>query len=1805
MTPIANTGTDIFPHIPGYTIFEQIYSGSRTEVYRAMQTSQQRPVVIKLLRRAYPSFSELVQFCNQYTIAKSLDISGIIKPHNLEPYQNGYALVMEDFGGVALQQFTQRKPLILEQFIRIAIQLADILHQLYQHGVIHKDIKPANILIHPETQQVKLIDFSIASLLPRETPEIQSPNVLEGTLAYISPEQTGRMNRGIDYRTDFYSLGVTFYELLTGELPFKSDDPMELVHCHIAKQPSPLGNQENMSPVLSDIVMKLMAKNAEDRYQSALGLKYDLEQCLTQLQETDQIKSFEIGQWDFCDRFVIPDKLYGRESEVKTLLEAFERVAKGNSELMLVAGFSGIGKTAVVNEVHKAIVRQRGYFIKGKFDQFQRNIPLSAFVQAFREFMGQLLCESDFQLTQWKTHILAALGKNAQVIIDVIPELQEIIGEQSPVPELSGHASQNRFNLLFQKFIEVFTTSEHPLVIFLDDLQWADSASLSLMQVLMNPNEIGYLLMIGAYRDHEVSPAHPLILTLEKIQKSQAIVNTIILSPLQYSSINQLIADTLNCSQNLASPLTELVMSKTKGNPFFTTQFLKALYEENLITFNWKESYWECDIVQVQQLSLTDNLVEFMAKQLQKLPSNTQEILKLAACIGNCFDLATLAIVSQKSERETANILWKALEEGLIIPQTQVYKFYLQQTPEEQATPIVSYKFLHDRVQQAAYSLIPDSQKQTTHYNIGQLLLQKFSSDTKIERIFELVNQLNYGTGFITQQTKRDELAQLNLIACHQARSATAYQAARVYAQTGLFLLGEKGWQRQYEMSLAFYNASAELAALCGDFEAMEHCVETVIYQAHSLLEQVHVYRIKIQSNIAQNKLTEAIKIALHFLEQLGVTFPEIPTENHIKQEITEIRQRIGEREIEDLIHLPMMTDGEKIAIVQISNSIIPAACITGSPLLPLVVSFSVKLSIQYGNIPASAFVYAWYSIITCNLLKDIQTGVKFGKLALQVVSKLEDQAVKPEVISAVGLFILHRNSHTRQTLPLLQNGYETALEVGNQDMAGYNAHNFCLNSFWCGQSLVTLEQEIHAYCNELVQLKQLTLANWCRTYWQSILNLLGATKHPSILSGEVLQEAEFLPHLIKAQDLFGLYFFYLYKLMLCFLFNQIESAQDYTVEARKYLKAATATVGEPTFYFYDSLTLLASLRLSDLESSEILEQVELNQIQLQHWADYAPMNYQHKVDLVEAEKCRVLGQNTEALELYDKAISEAKTNEYIQEEALGNELAAKFYLNWGKEKVASGYMQEAYYCYARWGAKAKTDDLEVRYPHLLHPILQPAKYTLNPFVTLATFTPKLLIHTTQSSSQSSTGCDINTALDFATIIKASQTISSTIQLNELLRELTQIILKNSGGDHCALILPNSQGIWEIVAIATAGVTELSSQPLEENMNVPVKLVQYVKNTQEVVTFDNLKTDLSVIDAYLQQKNPQSVLTLPILNQGNLTGILYLENQSTRGAFTRDRILILNFLCTQAAISLENASLYQQAQNYAQQLEESQLQLIQSEKMSALGNLVAGVAHEINNPIGFIDGNLHEAILSVQDITKHLRCYQEKFPDPGDEVVENAKKLDIEYQLNDLPKILKSMQAGCDRIKEISTSLRVFSRADKDYKVPCNIHEGINSTLLILKHRLKANNQRPAIEVIKNYGEIPEIDCFPGQLNQVFMNILANGIDALDESCQGVDLETIRANPKQIWINTALSSDQQSVVIRISDNGTGMSEETKGKIFDHLFTTKAIGKGTGIGLAIARSIVVEKHHGTLTVNSKLKAGTEFIITLPLKPEITG
>ena len=1516
--------------LPGIAIQNKIYESSNSLVYRGIREDGVG-IVVKMLKLDYPSPQELTRYRQEYKITRSLKLKGVIKAYSQQDYQRTLVILLEDFGGESLEQWMHKRPDIfcpmpLSTFLGVAIAVCDILGRIHAANVIHKDINPGNIVLNLDTGVVKIIDFGIATQFNRTNPTFKSPHVLEGTLAYLSPEQTGRMNRLLDYRTDFYSLGVTFYELLTGQLPFPTTDVLELVHCHIAKHPIPPNEINTTIPKpVSDIILKLMAKNAENRYQSAWGIKADLEICADQLKEIGQISSIQLGLQDVCDRFQIPQKLYGRDKEVAMLLAAFVRVACSESnrvaalsnnsettshkkqggnpkfqvEMMLVSGYAGIGKSALVQEIYKPITQKRGYFISGKFDQFQRNIPYSAIADALQKLVQQLLVEADEQVQQWRSRLLAALGTNGQIIIDVIPEVELIIGKQPPAPEVGATEAQNRFNRIFQSFVRVFCDKSHPLVIFLDDLQWIDSATLKLIELMLLDEQIQSLFLIGAYRDNEVNSTHPLALMLERLRKQGVVFQEIILTPLTLEPLNQLIAETLHHNNDTIRSLAQLVLRKTEGNPFFVNEFLRTLYSENLLTFDpltkgGQRGGWQWNIAQIQARNITDNVVELMLHKLKKLPDNTQKILRLAACIGAEFNLDTLSIVCDQSPETVFQDLQAVMQVGLIQPLSELDDNLL----------IQEYKFLHDRVQQAAYILIDESQKQVVHLQIGRNLLCKTSPECLSDRLFEIVDHLNHGIELVSQQPERNEIARLNLITGQKAKAAIAYSMAKKYLATARVWLAASSWQTNYDLTLELYLETTEVAYLCGDFEQVEYWVAIVLQEAKTILDIVKIYEVKIQTDIAQNQLLKAINTGLQVLQKLGISFPEKLSQSDIQLELNIIISRFDNEPIQDLIQLPEMAQPEKLAAMRILSRITLAAYHAAPDLVLLLVFKQINLSIQYGNTFVSPFAYANFGLILCGMVGNIETGYEFGQLTLRLLAHLKIHSLEARTLFMVTNFITHWKEHIRETSKPFLEAYQSGLETGDLEFAAYCAFTYCLQLFIVGKELVEVEHEMATYCEAIYQIKQTTSLTWTQIFQQSVLNLMGCSVNPSRLVGESYNEENRLPH-HEIEDAVILFLVHLNKLILCYLFSEYVQASENAAIAESHVIRVSATPLVPLHYFYTSLARLAIFPGSSAQAQEkILKNVAVIQEQMKQWAVYAPMNYLHKYHLVEAEIARVLGQLLEAEEFYEQAIQGARDNEYLQEEALAYELAAKFYLSRGRKKIAQTYMKEAHYCYARWGAVAKVKDLETRYPQLF------------PQSSGMASTP---IYTTAGTNSNTS----HVAFDLATVMKASLAISSQIELDKLLSSLMQILIENAGAQSGCLLLENS-GEWVIEAACelSDGEQVCATQVLQSiptTNYLPESIINYVIHTHECVILSDATRESNFInEPYIQHYQPQSILCLPLLNQNRLVGVLYLENRLAAGAFTparfsegdATRTQVLNLLSTQAAIAIENAKLY-------------------------------------------------------------------------------------------------------------------------------------------------------------------------------------------------------------------------------------------------------------------------------------------------------
>jgi predicted ATPase/signal transduction histidine kinase/DNA-binding NarL/FixJ family response regulator/tRNA A-37 threonylcarbamoyl transferase component Bud32 len=1773
--------------IAGYTLLDVLYEGATTCIYRANTPSQRDrgtpSVIIKTLKAEYPTLEQLSRLRREYQILQDLDIKEIVKPLALEHDGNGLALILADFDGESLAKVITERHCKLDQFLHISIHLASALAQLHQQNIIHKDIKPRNILVHETTGDVRLMGFGIATRLSRANPTMSHANALEGTLSYISPEQTGRMNRTIDYRTDFYSLGVTFYEMLTGQLPFQAADALEIIHCHIAKTPVPPHVVDASIPeTVSDIVMKLLAKTAEDRYQSALGLKADLELCFKMLQTTGTIARFEVGEFDSFSQFSIPEKLYGRDREVGLLLDTFDRVSAGKTEALLVKGYSGIGKSSLVHEIRKPLsaprssvgtVSTRGHFISGKFDQFQRNVPYSAIITAFQSLVKQLLTESETQLVQWRTKLLEVLGNNAQVIIDVVPDVELIVGKQPPVLDLAPTEAQNRFNLVFQNFIGVFCALEHPLVLFLDDLQWTDSATLKLLEVILTDAEIGYLFLIGAYRDNEVSLSHPLSMALNSLRSKAVVIHDITLTPLSLADVSRLIADTLHSDASSVQPLAELVTRKTSGNPFFVTQFLKTLYEEHLLTFNPSAKVsnlsWQWDMTQIETIDITDNVVELMIQKLRKLPESTQQVLQLAACVGNTFDLQTLSTIYKRSPIDTYHDLLPALAEGLVLP-TSESTLALEDLIDPHLVNLEA-RFLHDRVQQGAYALIDESAKRSTHLHIGRLLWQNTPLEILSDKIFKIVDHLDLGIELITDESERIDIANLNLIAGQKAKAATASVAATKYLQTGLALLGEQSWDTEYELTLSLYTEAAEAAFLTGDLEAVQRLAETVQTRAKTSLDIVAVYEVQIQAYMGQNKLLAALNTGLQVLKQLGIEFPDSPNSSDVGQALGETAARLSESCIEDLIDLPEMTDPHQLAAIRILSSIF-SACYSAMPsLVPLTVCKQVDLSVQYGNAAVSPFAYAVYSLLLCGAVGDIERGYEFGQLALRLVSKLNAKDIEAKTCHLVYAGVHHWKDHVRNTLEPFLSAFSSGLETGDLEYAGYAIMVWSHYSFFVGKPLLQLDREIAIYTDAIHKISQETALINTKICWQAVLNMMGSSHTLCQLKGEAYDEEKMLPLHQQTNNQLAIHYLYLHKLVLCYGSENYSEALNSIPQIERSFGASTGQLTVVIFYFYDSLVRLAVYsESSQSEQQDILNKVQANQEKMQQWAHYAPMNHLHKYYLVEAERHRVLGEKIEAMELYDHVIALAKENEYLNEEALAYELAAKFYVVWGKAAIAQPYLQKAHYAYQVWGAQGKVEQLEEQYPQFL---ARTSKSGTN-----ATSSQGLTNHLKSDSN-----------LDLATVMKAAQALSGEIILSKLLTTLMQILLENAGAETGILILEKATKLF-IEATGRVNHDEIAVQQsiaVDTSQQVPLSIINYVRQTQEnVVLNDATRKGLFTTDRYILDQQPKSVLCATIVHQGKLIGILYLENNLTTGAFTPERVEVLQLLSSQAAISIENARLYtdledantnlkqshEQLEDYSKTLEakveERTVQLQQevrdrqrAEETAQSANrakseFLANMSHELRTPLN--------GILGYAQICRKDRSLSEQ-------------------QKNRIAIIHQCGEHLLTLINDVLDLSKIEARKMELYPKEFHFDEFLNSIAEICK--IKAEQKGISL-IYQPLSPLPKvIRADDKRLRQVLLNLLGNAVKFTETGT----------------IVFKVGYHEHAIRFQVEDSGVGIASNELDEIFkpfQQVGENSRKTEGTGLGLAISRQLI-EMMGGTLQVKSTLGVGSTFWFDLDL------
>lgn len=1493
-----------------YRIVATIYQSHKSLVCRAFRDEDGQSVILKSPAREAPSWDEIAAYRHEYQILQSLDLDGVIKAYGLEESGKKPVLVLEDFGGRSLADLMKDRRLPPSEVLPIALGVTEALAQIHRANVIHKDINPTNIILNPISREIKIIDFSLASTVSWEDSSAIDVRHLEGTLPYMSPEQTGRMNCPLDHRTDHYSLGVTLYELLCGRLPFEATDAMEVIHCHLARVPAPPADLNPEIPqVLSDIVMKLLSKEANDRYQSAWGIRADLEECLRQISEDGRSELFPLACRDIPGMLHLPQKIYGRESEMSSLMDAFERISHGSKEMTLVSGDPGIGKTFLVTEIREPVTRRGGRFVSGKFDQVVRESPYRALADALRALVQQLLSESDEELSRWREKIVAALGANGRAIADIIPELEIIVGPQPPLPDLGPIESQNRFNLALTGFLKVFCQEEHPLVLFVDDLQWIDPSSLRLLELVMGDGEIGHLLVVGAYRTAEVDPSHRLARTIDRMHSQGASVNRISLGPWNREQVLALIAGaTRQDKDSLITPLAEVLLQKTGGNPFHVNEFLKSLSAEKLVTFDFENNCWKWDIEEIRSREIADSAVDLMAGKIMNLEPSIQLVLRMAACLGNRFRVAQLARVCEKSLPQVMVHLRHAGEQGLVLAQCGAAR-HVESAMSDGDDTELEFKFCHDRIQQAAYSLMPESDRLAIHTRVGKLLLEDAPASELDDRIFDVVAHLSLAAKSMESQQERDDLSRLILVAARRAGKSQAHDSSFDYLRTGIELLGDKGWQRDYDLTLAIHQDAVREAYLSGNLDATDELSQVVFQNARGLLDRMKTYETLIHSYVARNRLAEAVNMSVEVLGKLDVRLPKEPGKSHIMRGFLGIRMALARTRLDDLLNLPRMTDEYRLAASRILSLGAPAAYMARPNLLPIMVFESVKLSLRHGNTSASAHGYSGLGVILCGVTGDMDAGYSFGKLAVELVDRIQAPEHTCRPMFLFNYCVRHWKDHVRETLAPLVQAYEIGLANGDVEHAARARTGHYIISYLMGTFLPELEQQLAAWGVRLRQLKQEPLFNVTALFRQIALNLMEPSSASTTLMGKSFNEDEILPLFVESGDKSKIFYLSLAKLILCYLFGNCTEAVRNAAAADQNQGGVTGAYAISAFNFYDSLARLADFADQPvLERKARLKRVKANQKKMEKWANHAPMNFMNKYCLVRAEQSGVIGRDGEAADLYDQSIRLAGEHGFVHEEALANELAGRFYFRKGKATVAAAYMGEARRCYELWGAHAKVKHLDMTYPRLLSGVVSA--------------TSGIAEGLGQTIPRAVRG--LEHGLELAAVMRASQALSSEISLAKLLDKLMKTVLEISGGQKGFLVLKSDEKlVVEAKRFASLqGDTSLPSLPLESCRELSTSVVNYVARSEEGIVLDDASRDGRFSnDSYMLEHRPVSILCVPLLHQGRFIGALYVENNLIRGAFTAEQVEILSLLCSQAAISLENARYCQKIENYSATLE--------------------------------------------------------------------------------------------------------------------------------------------------------------------------------------------------------------------------------------------------------------------------------------------
>lgn len=1804
----------------------------------------------------FASARDLGRLQHEYALRDHLAPHWAAKPRRLEGENESQVLWLDDPGGELLSRLVGQ-PWAIDDFLKVAIGVASAIGCAHESNLIHKDVKPDHLLVDTVSGRAWLTGFGVASRLPRERQAPEPPEDIVGTLPYMAPEQTGRMNRSVDSRSDLYSMGVTLYQMLTGHLPFSAFEPLDWIHCHIARSPAPIQLGNGSLGSVPDIIMKLLAKTAEDRYQSASGVEADLQRCLDAWDERRKIPSFPLGMHDKVERLQVSECLYGRQAEIDQLYACFEAVEKnGASQVVFVSGYSGVGKSSLVNELQK-VVPSRGLFAFGKFDQYKHDIPYATLAQAFQSLIQDLLTKSDADILHWRSELHEALGANGGLLVQLVPELEIIIGRQADVPELPAAEAQVRLQSVMRAFLAVFARREHPLVLFLDDLHWLDAETLALLEHLTTSHEVRNILFVGAYRANEIEAAHPLVQIFGAIRSAGVVMSEIMLAPLHVNELTRMVVDALRIDAVRAESLAHLLHDKSGGNPFYAVQFLTGLVDEGLLEYDPGLMCWMWDVEKIKAKNFADNVVDLMLGRLGGLPTPTQEALVLLACLGNTASIDMLAAALGKSEVDLHEALWDGIRAGLVLRVGN------------------NYKFLHDRVHEAAYALLPGDRRASEHLRIGRAIHASMTESDREEQVFEIVSQINHALSLIEDGLECERFAELNLMAGRRARASSAFASACACFKAGITLLASDAWGARRDLRFELERNLGECEFMTGELLSADVRLTVLATMARSNAERASLAWLRVTLYTAMDQSPRAVQVGLRYLEELGISWSPHPTADQVESEYKLLLAQVAGRPIEDLVDLPLMKDRERHLAVDVLMAILPPAIYTDKNLLLLVLCRAANISVEHGNTDASSVAYAYLGMYLGPTFNDYAAGYSFARLGLDVLEKHGLDRFKARVYMTLGYHVMPWTKDIDDgTFSLLRRTFEAASQAGDVNYVAYYWYCMVATHLARGTDLAEAQRDAEAGLAFVMKTKFGLLIDILSTQLALIRTLRGLTPKLGCLDQPDFIETSFEAHLAGNESLemaSGMY--WIRKLEARFLAGETAAALAAAANIEPRVRMTDGHLEIAEFHFYAALARAASVFPSAgnanlLHIEKVVQYLEL----LDVWAEHCPGNWQARALLVRAELARIQDRDLDAMRLYEQAITSAQTHGFVNNEAISWETAATFYDLRGFATTARAYFRKARDAYAQWGAQGKVRQLESRFPDLA-----------------------------ETSAQRAASGSLSRELDLTTVLKSSQAVSAETGLEQLMQTLMLIVLQHAGADRALLILVHDDE-HRIEAQAEAGAERVDvrlGDAAQTSSAMAESVLRYVVRTREIVLLDDaFMANPFSADPYIVQSRSRSILCLPLLKQSKLIGVLYLENTLTANAFTASRIAVLKVLASQAAISLQNAMLYAELQKENSERRQSEAALKRSEERYALAVQAAGDGHTdwiVATGEFYVSPRMLEMCgVPADTVITGRTDWLEKFPlHPEDRLrvlqtveahfASDATRLEFDLRvvvhgrtrymratllcLRDVSgavirastavtdvterllaeRALRHAQSELGRVSRLTTAGQLAVSIAHEINQPLtaivsNASAGLNflnrKTPDVMEGRLAFGqiqlDGKRAADVIRSLLSLsrrstPKL--MSVDINDALREVIAilqpesdrNQVKVHSElDAQSGVVAADRVQVQQVLINlivnameamvesgvvakgvTVMSQPSNTgVVVSVRDTGPGVSDEVADKIFEPFFTTKD--SGTGMGLAICRTIV-EAHGSQLCLAPHGPVGAQFQFELARWESMSG